>query len=223
MQENGNVKKKNVEDSPSVLHLSTLTPACIDNNEVAAGGPQDDNKSVQSEKNEEFSLVRYPCEQSFFRQFLWFLTWPIYFVFFFTIPDCERPRFKKLFPLTFIMCIVWIGSLSYLVAWMITIIGDTLRIPDSVMGITFLAAGTSVPEAVSSVIVAKQGECSARGTKGAVTALNQLVQQLTRCVCLFIECRSRIDGHFKLNWLEHVRHIAVPGTALAYQSRLLAN
>lgn len=35
--------------------------------------------------------------------------------------------------------------------------GDTLNIPDSVMGITFLAAGTSVPEAVSSVIVAKQG------------------------------------------------------------------
>lgn len=30
-------------------------------------------------------------------------------------------------------------------------------IPDSVMGITFLAAGTSVPEAVSSVIVAKKG------------------------------------------------------------------
>lgn len=38
--------------------------------------------------------------------------------------------------------------------------GDTLKIPDSVMGITFLAAGTSVPEAVSSVIVAKQGKRS---------------------------------------------------------------
>lgn len=37
-------------------------------------------------------------------------------------------------------------------------VGDTLNIPDSVMGITFLAAGTSVPEAVSSVIVAKQGK-----------------------------------------------------------------
>lgn len=36
--------------------------------------------------------------------------------------------------------------------------GDTLEIPDSVVGITFLAAGTSVPEAVSSVIVAKQGK-----------------------------------------------------------------
>lgn len=88
---------------------------------------------------------------------MWIITWPIYLVFLFTIPDCEIPRFKKLFPLTFTMCIVWIGSLSYLVAWMITIVGDTLKIPDSVMGITFLAAGTSVPEAVSSVIVAKQG------------------------------------------------------------------
>lgn len=39
----------------------------------------------------------------------------------------------------------------------ISFAGDTLKIPDSVMGITFLAAGTSVPEAVSSVIVAKRG------------------------------------------------------------------
>lgn len=32
-----------------------------------------------------------------------------------------------------------------------------MDIPDSVMGLTFLAAGTSVPEAVSSIIVTKQG------------------------------------------------------------------
>ena len=35
--------------------------------------------------------------------------------------------------------------------------GDTIDIPDSVMGLTFLAAGTSVPEAVSSIIVTNQG------------------------------------------------------------------
>lgn len=40
---------------------------------------------------------------------------------------------------------------------MILISGDTFRIPDSIMGLTFLAAGMSVPEAVSSVIVANQG------------------------------------------------------------------
>jgi len=35
---------------------------------------------------------------------------------------------------------------------------DTLGIPQVVMGLTFLAAGTSVPDLLSSVIVAKQGE-----------------------------------------------------------------
>lgn len=114
-------------------------------------------EEIEASKESSHSLWRYPKEKTWFKQIMWIITWPIYLVFLFTIPDCEKPRFKKLFPLTFTMCIVWIGSLSYLVAWMITIVGDTLKIPDSVMGITFLAAGTSVPEAVSSVIVAKQG------------------------------------------------------------------
>lgn len=111
----------------------------------------------------------------FFLKATWILTWPIHLVFLFTIPDCEKPRFKKWFPLTFIMCIVWIGSLSYVVAWMITIIGDTLKIPDSVMGITFLAAGTSVPEAVSSVIVAKQGKEHSPADEFIIFGIFQLV------------------------------------------------
>jgi Ca2+/Na+ antiporter len=41
--------------------------------------------------------------------------------------------------------------------WMVTIIGFTFGIPDSVMGITFLAAGSSVPDAMSSVLVVRQG------------------------------------------------------------------
>lgn len=38
-----------------------------------------------------------------------------------------------------------------------TLIGYTFDVPDSVMGITFLAAGTSIPDAMASVFVAKQG------------------------------------------------------------------
>lgn len=38
-----------------------------------------------------------------------------------------------------------------------TIIGYTLGIPDVIMGITFLAAGTSVPDCMASLIVARQG------------------------------------------------------------------
>lgn len=128
-----------------------ITPSVLENNPPPP--PVEDIESNEESHN----LWSYPKEKTWFKQIMWIITWPIYLVFLFTIPDCEKPRFKKLFPLTFTMCIVWIGSLSYLVAWMITIVGDTLKIPDSVMGITFLAAGTSVPEAVSSVIVAKQG------------------------------------------------------------------
>lgn len=41
--------------------------------------------------------------------------------------------------------------------WMITIIGFTLGIPDTVMGLTFVAAGVSVPDALSSIAVIKEG------------------------------------------------------------------
>ncbi|XP_066138586.1 sodium/potassium/calcium exchanger 3 isoform X2 [Euwallacea fornicatus] len=109
---------------------------------------------------EELPFWKWPKDKGSFSQITWIITWPIRLIFFLTIPDCEKPNLKKWFPVTFLMCIIWIGSLSYIVAWMITIIGDTLRIPDSVMGITFLAAGTSVPEAVSSVIVTRQGHGS---------------------------------------------------------------
>ena len=37
--------------------------------------------------------------------------------------------------------------------------GCAFGIPDAVMGLTFLAAGTSVPDLLTSVIVAKQGAC----------------------------------------------------------------
>lgn len=43
------------------------------------------------------------------------------------------------------------------VGFQVTVIGFTLGIPDVIMGITFLAAGTSVPDCMASVIVARQG------------------------------------------------------------------
>ena len=39
----------------------------------------------------------------------------------------------------------------------VTIIGFTFDIPDVIMGITFLAAGTSIPDAIASLLVARQG------------------------------------------------------------------
>ncbi|NWW74490.1 NCKX4 protein, partial [Climacteris rufus] len=87
----------------------------------------------------------------------WVLTWPLIFVLFATVPNCSKPRWEKFFMLTFILSTLWIALFSYFMVWMVTVIGYTLGIPDVIMGITFLAAGTSVPDCMASLIVARQG------------------------------------------------------------------
>ena len=58
---------------------------------------------------------------------------------------------------SFLISVVWICLYSYVMVWMITVIGFTLGIPDTVMGLTFIAAGVSVPDALGGVSVVKEG------------------------------------------------------------------
>ncbi|GFY76615.1 hypothetical protein TNIN_184441 [Trichonephila inaurata madagascariensis] len=102
------------------------------------------------------SLCSSPTEGGW-TMFLWVVMYPARVLFFFTIPDSRRARLRKLFPLTFAMSVLWIGVLSYLAVWMVTVVGYTFSVPDSVSGLTILAAGTSIPEIISSIIVAKDG------------------------------------------------------------------
>ncbi|XP_033211118.1 sodium/potassium/calcium exchanger 4-like [Belonocnema kinseyi] len=102
----------------------------------------------------------------------WFIvTWPIRILLFITIPDTRYKRFRNWYPVTFLMCVIWIAISSYLVSWMTTIVGDTLGIPDSVMGITFLSAGGNMPEMVSIVILSRRnhGDMAMSNTLGANT------------------------------------------------------
>ena len=101
-----------------------------------------------------------PAGEGVLSHIWWFIYMPMNILFFLTIPDVRYPKFGKLYPLSFLMCMAWIGLISYVVTWMITIIGYTFKIPDSVMGLSFLAVGTSIPEVFSSLIVCKQGKGS---------------------------------------------------------------
>lgn len=76
----------------------------------------------------------------------------------FTIPDVRRPGLGKWCYLSFILSIVWIGIFSYFMVGWAEILGNTMGVPSVVMGYTVLAAGTSVPDLLSSVIVARMGE-----------------------------------------------------------------
>ncbi|KAJ8014125.1 hypothetical protein DPEC_G00037010 [Dallia pectoralis] len=87
----------------------------------------------------------------------WLLAWPLCLMLFFTVPNCAIPRWERWFMVSFINSTFWIAAFSYIMVWMVTVIGYTLGIPDVIMGITFLAAGTSVPDCMASLIVARQG------------------------------------------------------------------
>ncbi|KAF8764349.1 Sodium/potassium/calcium exchanger 5 like protein [Argiope bruennichi] len=91
------------------------------------------------------------------KMFWWLVLYPARLIFFCTIPDSRKPKLYSLFPLTFSLSVLWIGVLSYLAVWMVTVIGYTFNVPDSVSGLTILAAGTSIPEIISSIIVAQNG------------------------------------------------------------------
>ncbi|XP_071654160.1 sodium/potassium/calcium exchanger Nckx30C [Temnothorax longispinosus] len=91
------------------------------------------------------------------KRLTYILVAPILFPLWLTLPDTRTPRGKKFFPITFIGSIFWIAAYSYLMVWWANVAGDTVAIPPEVMGLTFLAAGTSIPDLITSVIVARKG------------------------------------------------------------------
>ncbi|XP_041731457.2 sodium/potassium/calcium exchanger 5 [Coregonus clupeaformis] len=92
------------------------------------------------------------------KRILWVLSLPAIVILYLTVPDCRRRFWKKWFMFTFFMSAVWISAFTYVLVWMVTIVGETLGIPDTVMGLTLLAAGTSIPDTVASVLVAREGK-----------------------------------------------------------------
>ena len=110
---------------------------------------------VQINQNDE-SPFSFP--EGTFQRFLWLMKLPVQCLMFLTIPDCRTDRWEKWYFVTFIMSLIWIGLFSYILVWMVTIIGFTLGISDVIMGLTFLAAGGSVSDGISSLIVARKGD-----------------------------------------------------------------
>jgi len=109
------------------------------------------------EENEPIDMS-FPKGEGWKKILVYLISWPIMFPLYYTLPDTKKPNLKKWFPVTFLGSIVWIAGYSYLMVWWATVAGETIGIPDTVMGLTFLAAGTSVPDLITSVLVAKQGK-----------------------------------------------------------------
>ncbi|KAF7230781.1 sodium/potassium/calcium exchanger 4 isoform X1 [Nothobranchius furzeri] len=129
--------------------------------QVADGKVEIENGNVPEDKPTELeesdSISPFHIPSGIGSKLKWLISWPLLLLLFFTIPNCAKPRWERCFMLSFLLSTVWIAVFSYLMVWMVTIVGYTLGIPDVIMGITFLAAGTSVPDCIASLIVARQG------------------------------------------------------------------
>ena len=74
-----------------------------------------------------------------------------------TIPDVRLPGRRIWCYVAFLLPIGWLAGLSYFMVDWAEIIDNTAGIPPVIMGLTVLAAGTSVPDLLSSVIIARRG------------------------------------------------------------------
>lgn len=166
-------------EKPHALDARRISNLHVQTTDVESAVQAKRHASTDSDTLSTYSMWSWPGEKvSFWKKFCWVFTWPINLVLWLTIPDCNRR--PNLYPLTFLMCVTWIGGVSYLVAWMITVLGDTLNVPDSITGLTILAAGTSLPEAVSSVLVTVQGH----GTMGLSNSIGSNTFDILLCLGL---------------------------------------
>ncbi|XP_056295466.1 sodium/potassium/calcium exchanger 3-like [Pseudoliparis swirei] len=121
------------------------------------GGAAQPKEEEEGEEEEDTPFKPFILPKRWCVRLKWLLSWPLSVLLYFTIPDCNLPQWERWYLLTFLSSTLWIALYSYVMVWMVTVISYTLGIPEVIMGITFLAAGTSVPDCMASLIVARQG------------------------------------------------------------------
>ncbi|XP_041255020.1 sodium/potassium/calcium exchanger 2 [Onychostruthus taczanowskii] len=111
----------------------------------------------ENEEDEEEQPLSLAWPETPRKQITYLLVLPIVFPLWATLPDVRKPTSRKFFPITFFGSISWIAFFSYLMVWWAHQVGETIGITEEIMGLTILAAGTSIPDLITSVIVARKG------------------------------------------------------------------
>ncbi|CAJ0592894.1 unnamed protein product [Cylicocyclus nassatus] len=143
--------------SPSVAELASPK------SELTAPKPEEPRRSSQIEEiksileEEEDEPLNMEWPDRFMKRVTYVCLAPVLIPMWVTIPDVRRPESRAWYPVTFVNSILWIAFFSYLMVWWANTIGETLGIPTEVIGLTILAAGTSIPDLITSVIVARKG------------------------------------------------------------------
>ncbi|XP_076850008.1 sodium/potassium/calcium exchanger 2-like isoform X2 [Brachyhypopomus gauderio] len=151
-------KKCQVEDANGVADKNLPNSSSV---EVEVCPPLNGTTAQETETgdddDEEDQPLSLAWPESGRKRFTYLFLLPIVLPLWITLPDVRKPTSKKFFPITFVGSICWIAAFSYLMVWWAHQVGETIGITEEIMGLTILAAGTSIPDLITSVIVARKG------------------------------------------------------------------
>ncbi|XP_021433302.1 sodium/potassium/calcium exchanger 2 isoform X2 [Oncorhynchus mykiss] len=158
-------KKCQVEDSEKANGVASRSDKNLPNSsnvEVEVTPPMNgttgqEGEALAEDEEEEDQPLSLSWPDTMRKRFTYLIIMPIVFPLWLTLPDVRKPTAKKFFPISFLGSICWIAGFSYLMVWWAHQVGETIGITEEIMGLTILAAGTSIPDLITSVIVARKG------------------------------------------------------------------
>ncbi|XP_041842338.1 sodium/potassium/calcium exchanger 2-like isoform X2 [Melanotaenia boesemani] len=157
-------KKCQVEDSEKANGVASRSDKNLPNSssvEVEVTPPMNGTAGQEGEtaedEEEEDQPLSLSWPESNRKRFTYLFIMPVVLPLWLTLPDVRKTSSKKFFPITFLGAICWIAIFSYLMVWWAHQVGETIGITEEIMGLTILAAGTSIPDLITSVIVARKG------------------------------------------------------------------
>nr|XP_046183617.1 sodium/potassium/calcium exchanger 2-like [Oncorhynchus gorbuscha] len=148
-QDGGGGEKPNGVADKSIPNSSNVT--------VEVTSPANGDIGPAEEEEDEDAPLSLAWPETNRKRITYLLILPIVFPLWLSLPDVRRETSTKFFPITFIGSICWIAAFSYLMVWWAHQVGETFWITEEIMGLTILAAGTSIPDLITSVIVARKG------------------------------------------------------------------
>lgn len=113
----------NIEEKPKSLHGS-LSKSSLNDKPIFMVYAEQSKPVANKEKIEQKadkSLWKCPMTSKV-KTIWWIYTWPIKLFLTLTIPNPKT--YRRFYPFTFIMCVIWIGLNSYMIIWMMSVIGE---------------------------------------------------------------------------------------------------
>ena len=88
---------------------------------------------------------------------LHYVVLPLKYMLYYTTPDILELTARPRYPYTITACVIWLALLAECLLVCLQYLGNLMHVSPAVMGLTFSAIGTSLPNIWSSMIVARQG------------------------------------------------------------------